>query len=71
MKKNDQNDFSNKLKKLNEIRKSDSHEKTKASTDIINESKKIRFGDLSYIKRTKVDKRKLQICINRFVIYFE
>ena len=54
MKTNDQNDFSNKLKKLNEIRKSDSHEKTKTPANIIDKCKQICFGNLSNIKRAEV-----------------
>jgi hypothetical protein len=54
--------FENKLKEFYQIRKCYAHEEPKTTTNVIKKSRRICFGYLSYIQRTKVAKIKPKIC---------
>ena len=44
-----QNDFQDKLKEFDQVRECYSHEETETTTNVVQESKRIRFGYLSYV----------------------
>ena len=47
-----QNDFQNKLKEFNQVWECYAHETTQTTTNIVQESERIRFGYLSYVQST-------------------
>ncbi len=49
-----QNDFQNKLKEFNQVRECYAHEKTKTTTNVVQESERIRFGYLRYVESAQV-----------------
>jgi len=53
LKEKNHNDFGNKLKEFNDVWESYAHEKAQSSSDVIQESERISFGDLTYIQKAE------------------